>query len=228
MSEINREQWIDLHKNKRYRPKYPSETVVQFVFRNFERDGKTKVLDLGCGARRHVFFMGNENIIPYGIDFSDEGIECTREMLKEHGFGQYADNMSVGTLTQLPYEDSFFDGIICYGVLYYLPYEDIVKAVQEIKRVLKPGGKLLLVVRTLEDYRYNKSMETKEVHTIVINEGSEEKCAHSENGMLMHFFDEAELKQLFSDFRELKIDYIKETHDNQNFCDSNYIVTAER
>lgn len=136
--------------------------------------------------------------------------------------------MSVGTLTQLPYEDSFFDGIICYGVLYYLPYEDIVKAVQEIKRVLKPGGKLLLVVRTLEDYRYNKSMETKEVHTIVINEGSEEKCAHSENGMLMHFFDEAELKQLFSDFRELKIDYIKETHDNQNFCDSNYIVTAER
>lgn len=109
-----------------------------------------------------------------------------------------------------------------------MPYEDIVKAVQEIKRVLKPGGKLLLVVRTLEDYRYNKSMETKEVHTIVINEGSEEKCAHSENGMLMHFFDEAELKQLFSDFRELKIDYIKETHDNQNFCDSNYIVTAER
>ena len=65
MSEINREQWIDLHKNKRYRPKYPSETVVQFVFRNFERDGKTKVLDLGCGAGRHVFFMGNENIIPY-------------------------------------------------------------------------------------------------------------------------------------------------------------------
>lgn len=52
---INKEQWIALHQNKRYRPKYPSETVVQFVFRNFIRDGKTKVLDLGCGAGRHVF-----------------------------------------------------------------------------------------------------------------------------------------------------------------------------
>lgn len=61
--------WTNLHKEARYRPKYPSETVVQFVFRNFVRDGKTKVLGLGCGAGRHVFFMGRENIVPYGVDF---------------------------------------------------------------------------------------------------------------------------------------------------------------
>ena len=196
MSEINRVKWINLHKNKRYRPKYPSETVVQFVFRNFLRDGKTKVLDLGCGAGRHVFFLGNENIVPYGLDFSDEGIEYTKEMMAANGLGQYADNMSVGTLMQLPYADNFFDGIICYGVLYYLPNEDIKKAVQEMRRVLKPEGKILLVVRTTEDYRYDKEKEI-EKHTTIINEESEEKCAHSENGMLMHFFDEQELKALF-------------------------------
>ena len=173
--------------------------------------------------------MGNENIIPYGVDFSNEGIEYTKEMLKEYGLGQYADNMSVGTLTQLPYQDNFFEGIICYGVLYYLSYEDIKKAVQEMTRVLKPDGKLLLVVRTIEDYRYNKTEEVDgEKHTTIINEGNEEKCAYSENGMLMHFFDEEELKTLFSGYKELKIDYIKETHDNQKFCDSNYILTAEK
>lgn len=227
MSETNRQQWINLHKNKRYRPKYPSEIVVQFVFRNFSSDGKTKVLDLGCGAGRHVFFLGNENIVPYGLDFSDEGIEYTKEMMIENGLGQYVDNMSVGTLTQLPYADYFFDGIICYGVLYYLAYEDIKKAVQEMRRVLKPAGKLLLVVRTIEDYRYDEKKEI-ETHTTIINEESEEKCAHSENGMLMHFFDEQELNTFFSDYKETKIDYIKETHDNQKFCDSNYILTAEK
>lgn len=66
MSETNRQQWINLHKNKRYRPKYPSEIVVQFVFRNFSSDGKTKVLDLGCGAGRHVFFW--EMKILYHMD----------------------------------------------------------------------------------------------------------------------------------------------------------------
>lgn len=133
----SREQWISLHQNNRYRPKYPSETVVQFVFRNFVRDGKTKVLDLGCGAGRHVFFMGKENIVPYGLDFSDEGIRYTKEMLIAQGMEQYVSNMQVGTLTALPYEDDFFDGIVCYGSLYYLDWKSIQKAASEMYRVLK-------------------------------------------------------------------------------------------
>ena len=46
--------------------------------------------------------------------------------------------------------------------------------------------------------------------------------------MPMHFFEEEELRQLFSDFKTVNIDYIKETHDNQQFCDCNYILTAEK
>ena len=136
----SRKQWTTMHQNNRYRPKYPSETVVQFVFRNFVRDGKTKVLDLGCGAGRHVFFMGKENIIPYGLDFSDEGIRYTKEMLIAQGMEQYAENVQVGTLTDLPYEDEFFDGIVCYGSLYYLDWKSIGQAVTEMRRVLKKAG----------------------------------------------------------------------------------------
>lgn len=229
MQETNRKEWIALHQNKRYRPKYPSETVIQFVFRNFERNGNTKVLDLGCGAGRHVFFMGNENIIPYGIDFSDEGIEYTKEMLKDYGMEKYIDNMKVASLTNLPYEDNYFEGIICYGVLYYLDKDSIKKAVNEMRRVLREKGKLLLVVRSIEDYRYKENNAIEgEKHTIIVSEENEQKCAHSENGMLMHFFEEKELKDLFCEFQKINIDYIKETHDNQQFCDCNYILTAEK
>lgn len=228
-NEVNKKQWGELHKNKRYRPKYPSEIVVQFVFRNFDRNGKTKILDLGCGAGIHVFFMGSENVVPYGIDFSDEGIEYTKQMLKEFGMGEFQENMKVGSLTELPYENDFFDGIICNGVLYYLDFGSIEKAVDEMKRVLKPNGKLLLVVRSNEDYRFNKKYEIEgEKNTIIISEDDETKCAHSENGMLMHFFEEEELRSLFCDLNEVKIDRITETHDNQKFCDCNYIVTAQK
>lgn len=225
----SKELWTKLHEESRYRPKYPSESVVQYVFRNFKRDGKTKILDLGCGAGRHVVFMADENIIPYGIDFSDEGIKYTKELLKLRGHSEYVDNVQTGSLTDIPYEGDTFDGIICFGVLYYLRFKDIKKAVHEMLRVLKPGGKLFLVVRTIEDYRYDKSNEIQEEeHTIVIKEDREEVCAHSENGMIMHFFDEEELAELFSDFENIQIDYIKETHNNQQFCDCNYLLTAEK
>lgn len=77
----SKELWTNLHKESRYRPKYPSETVVQYVFRNFERCGSEKVLDLGCGAGRHIFFMAAEGIIPYGLDYSSEGVTYTQNML---------------------------------------------------------------------------------------------------------------------------------------------------
>lgn len=83
--------------------------------------------------------------------------------------GEFQENMKVGSLTELPYENDFFDEIICNGVLYYLDFGLIEKAVDEMKRVIKPNGKLLLVVRSNEDYRFNKNYEIEgEKNTIII------------------------------------------------------------
>ena len=102
----SKELWTNLHKESRYRPKYPSETVVQYVFRNFER----------CG--RHIFFMAAEGIIPYGLDYSSEGVTYTQNMLQEQGIGKYSSNIKEGSMTEIPFENEMFDGIICYGALY--------------------------------------------------------------------------------------------------------------
>ena len=225
------ELWKKLHGESRYRPKYPSENVVQYVFRNFERNGRTKVLDLGCGAGRHVVFMANENVVPYGVDFSTEGVKYTQERLREIGRDNYADNIKVGDLTKIPFEDDMFDGIICYGALYYLTYEDAKIAVKEIKRILKKNtGKIFLLLRSTEDYRCNAQnvIETNEKNTYIINQNSDEKCAYSENGMTMHFFTTGEIQELFKDFENLQIDKIVETHNNGKFCDSNYVITATK
>jgi ubiquinone/menaquinone biosynthesis C-methylase UbiE len=225
-----KELWTKLHTESRYRPKYPAENVVQYIFRNFERNGKTKVLDLGCGAGRHIVFMGKENIVPYGVDYSSEGIKYTKDILKKEGgqLSEYAENMKVASLTDIPFENDMFDGIICYGALYYLRYEDIKKAVSEMNRVLKKNGKLMLVVRSTDDYRCSSEnvLPTDEKNTYIIDEKSTDKCAFSENGMTMHFFSIEELEDLFKEFNDVKIDEITETHNNREFCDSNYVVTA--
>lgn len=213
--------WESLHKENRFRPKYPSEAVVQFVFRNFNRNGKTKVLDLGCGAGRHVYFMANENIDTYGTDISKDGIEYTEEILKHHGLSA---DLKIASVDNIPYDDNYFDGIICYGVLYYCDITEINISVKEIFRVLKPNGRVLIVVRNTDDYRYGKGKEI-EKNTFLIEEEDKNKCAFNESGMKMHFFCKSEIEELFENFSKIEIDEIIETHESGKYRDANFIIS---
>ncbi|EDS76685.1 putative methyltransferase type 11 [Clostridium botulinum C str. Eklund] len=217
-------KWEKLHEQSRFRPKYPSEEIVQFIFRNFKRDGKEKVLDLGCGAGRHVYFMANEGIDVYGCDISREGINYTQELLKRNNLSA---SLNVASIDKLPYEDNFFDGLISCGVLYYCKIEQIKKAILEIHRVLKEGSKGLIIVRNTNDYRF-KNGEEIEKNTFMINEDDFTKCAFNENGMIMHFFQRDELVDLFSKFTEVSIDEITHTHSNGKYMDSNYEIIVEK
>ncbi|APF24538.1 class I SAM-dependent methyltransferase [Clostridium butyricum] len=216
--------WGNLHSQSKFRPKYPSEIVVQYVFRNFKRDGKTKILDLGCGAGRHVFFMANENINTYGVDISKEGVEYTNEVLRKL---KLKGTIVEGIISKLPYESNFFDGLISCGVLYYCTMDEIKKSVKEIYRVLKNNGKALIVVRTTEDYRYGNGEEV-EKNTFIINEKDEDKCAFNENGLIMHFFTKDEIEKLFKEFKSVTIDKIEETSCNGRFKDSNFLIKLEK
>lgn len=217
-------KWEKLHSNAKFRPKYPSEYVVQFIFRNFKRNGEEKILDLGCGAGRHIYFMASENIDSYGCDISREGIEYTREILEMNNFKATLD---VASIDKLPYKDNFFDGLISCGVLYYCKITEIKKAVSEIYRVLKPGAKALILVRNIKDYRFNNGLEI-EKNTFMINENDPNKCAFNETGMIMHFFEKNEIELLFSKFKTVAIDEIIHTHSSGKFMDSNYEIIIEK
>lgn len=220
MKNSTRDLWEELHKDNRFRPRYPSEIVVQYVFRNFKRDGKNKVLDLGCGAGRHVYFMAKEKIDAYGVDISSEGVEYTKKILKQDNLKE---NILIGTAYDIPYESEMFDGLISYGVLYYCTIAEIELSVKEIYRVLKKGGKALIVVRSIEDYRYGDGKEI-EKNTFLINEEDSTKCSFNENGMIMHFFNKDEILNLFNEFKIVDIDKIDETSENGKYKDSNFII----
>lgn len=220
--------WRELHKSSRHRTKYPVENVVRFIFKNFKRDGSEKILDLGCGAGRHVIFMATEGIVPYGLDFSQEGVEYTRSVLSEMGMHEYAENIKVSNVTDIPFEDGVFDGLLCIGVLYYMGVSDIKKAASEIYRVLRDDGKAMILVRSTRDYRSQSpdSVPTEERNTFIIEEYDTSKSANKETGMLMHFFEKEEIVKLFSGFRNVEINRVTVTHENEAYADDDYLITC--
>jgi len=142
----NQELWKELHLKKRFRPKYPEGEVVRWLFKNIPQDEDKKVLDDGCGAGRHVMLLAENGYIPYGIDFSESGVDYTRQLLTNRGYTQYVENVICGSCDSLPYENNFYDGLISFGVLYYLDVAAIRQAVKEIYRVLKKMEKLSLLL----------------------------------------------------------------------------------
>lgn len=107
-----------------------------------------RVLDVGCGTGRHTCAVHRfKNVTVIGIDISYDDVREARKRLicqdgLEKGSGAY--EILLADIVALPFPDKFFDLVICSEVLEHIRNQNI--AVNEIIRVLKPGGNLVVSV----------------------------------------------------------------------------------
>ncbi len=109
-----------------------------------------KVLDLAFGTgwvlERIVQLVGTENIT-YGLDYSAGMKKVALNNLKKKGLDTSVE-LVTANVKQMPYGDNNFDVIYVSFLLDLLSEEDISKALSEIKRVLKPDGRFMVVSMT--------------------------------------------------------------------------------
>ena len=97
-----------------------------------------RVLDFGCGPG--TITVGLAQVVDpgevHGVDMEESQIELARAAAADGGH----DNATfhVGNVYELPFEDDYFDAAHCHAVLMHVP--DTGRALQEVRRVLKPGG----------------------------------------------------------------------------------------
>jgi SAM-dependent methyltransferase len=102
------------------------------------------ILDVGCGGGRTIHrlaAMATEGKV-FGIDYSDESVAVSRRTNREWIAAGRVE-IRHGSVSSLPFPDRTFDLITAIETHYYWP--DPVADMQEILRVLKPGGRLAVI-----------------------------------------------------------------------------------
>ncbi len=88
------------------------------------------------------------HIIATTID--ERGVVFARKYIAEKHLDNQIEAKVEDVAEPLPYEDDYFDYIYARLVLHYLPKDKLALALSGLHRVLKPGGRLFVVVRSTE------------------------------------------------------------------------------
>jgi ubiquinone/menaquinone biosynthesis C-methylase UbiE len=99
-----------------------------------------RVLDVGCGNGYVLSKYAQEGSEVFGIDLTPTAISLCRQRFALLGL---SGNFSVANAEHLPFPDASFDCVCSMGVLHHTP--DTARAVAEIYRVLKPGGRMIVM-----------------------------------------------------------------------------------
>ena len=107
-----------------------------------------QVLDIGCGSGRHTAAIARyKGVQVLGADINlNDVIETKKRLIFQERLegkrGRW--DLLAASINRLPFNDNFFDLIVCSEILEHIP--DHRMAVAEVVRVLKPGGDLVVSV----------------------------------------------------------------------------------
>ncbi len=116
--------------------------------------GTGRVLDAGAGSGRAAIgvLLGRPESTAVGLDIYDGfwGIDdnTPERFMRNAQIAGVADRASarIGDVREMPFADGEFDAVVSSYAIDHLRAEGIVKAMDEVRRVLKPGGQFLLLI----------------------------------------------------------------------------------
>jgi ubiquinone/menaquinone biosynthesis C-methylase UbiE len=137
--------WERRYRRRSFRSR---QVVLAECLAGIELQG-AKWLDAGCGSGMLSRWLAERGCHVLGVDAASEMLAAATELTSGTGLGSL-EFAHVGSIAQLPSDDSSQDGILCSSVLEYVA--DPAVCLEEFRRTLKPNGLLVVSVPNRESY----------------------------------------------------------------------------
>ncbi|MFH1862570.1 MAG: class I SAM-dependent methyltransferase [bacterium] len=155
---------------------------------------EARVLDLGCGAGRHLLPLAKANLRVTGSDIAPVGLQFARSWLASE---QLSVDLVSAEMTALPLAGAVFDGVISINVLNHGRIADTQASVREVRRLLKRESPFFFVIIGREDVRCGEGEEI-EPFTFIPRLGIEAGVPH-------HYYDYDEILHLVEGFSRFSV-----------------------
>lgn len=129
--------WFDRIRADRYQVSNPW-MLCSFDYASGQ--GK-RVLEIGFGLGSDLLSWAEGGAEVHGVDITEEHLRLATKNFALHGCGT---RLQLADAAHIPYPDDYFDIVYSNGVLHHT--RDIEESLAEVRRVLKPGGRLLMSV----------------------------------------------------------------------------------
>lgn len=136
----------------------PMNRGLRLIGRAIYRPTKgMKILDVGCGTGTHLELYRKYDCALHGIDMSESMLERARRRLNG------AADLRIADARNIPFEDGTFDLVISMLMLHEMDEPIRPRALEEMKRVVKSDGRILLIDFHIGPYRFFNGWLTKSI-----------------------------------------------------------------
>src|SRR5216683_5167428 len=133
---------VERHRYSEYAPWMPEVM-------GFDDFAGARLLEVGCGMGTDLLQFARRGAKVTGVDLTPRSIEISRQHLAVYGEGG---DFAISDGESLPFADESFDVVYSNGVLHHTP--DTAAVVGEIHRVLRPGGRAIVMLYAENSLHY--------------------------------------------------------------------------
>jgi SAM-dependent methyltransferase len=155
LSAVQRRHWQDTYRA--HPDMYGSAPSAPAVYgaKVFKSAGAQRVLELAAGHGRDALYFARQGFTVLATDFSDVAAERIRQAAQTQGVAAQVSTIVHDMREPLPLEDQAVDAAFAHMALCMaLSTEEIHTIVNEVRRVLRPGGIFVYTVRHTGDAHY--------------------------------------------------------------------------
>jgi len=182
------------------RIKIRSDGFLMDFYKSYLEPG-VPVLDTGCGTGRNAVYLAEKGYRVYGTDISSTALSFCKKCFLHFNF---SGNFVQASFERLPFCNSFFSALICVAALDHVTLEVAGKAIAEMRRVLRPDGKMFLTF---------DSPDTDEdiIHEAdILPDGTLKFITGKQKGMLFRRYKDEEIKKLLGKENIIFFDYYRD------------------